>query len=196
MTRAYASEFGGQSVLNKSTTGTDDIVSLDKRQIKAIEEMFKTLPKRISQDGIWKKFWIENTKPLIAAAQSNVKDSKKDHKYPREKNLTIKSGTLKESIGFFRTKASQQYLGGYVGPRVKGKYRKEKGGFYGAWVEYGDEVNHYGKFKSKANPFMAKAWQSKYREVLANGMKDAEEIFTKAIKADEKRMKKFGRLGY
>ena len=55
---------------------------------------------------------------------------------------------------------------------------------------------HYGKFKGKANPFMKKAFSAKKDVVLANGMKDAEIIFARSVKSHEKRMQKYGKLGY
>tara|TARA_R100000655_G_scaffold87238_1_gene127391 strand:+ start:6578 stop:7105 length:528 start_codon:yes stop_codon:yes gene_type:complete len=171
-------------------------VTMSIKGLKEIDQLFRTFPKQVSQDKIWAKFWKETTKPLVKAAKQQAPVSSKDHKYPREKNLTIKSGTLKESIQFFRTKASKEYMGGYIGPRVKGKFKKEKGGFYGAFVEYGDEVNHYGKFKSKSNPFMKRAWNSTHLIVLQKGMVDAEKVFDKMMKAHERRLKKYGRLGY
>ena len=178
-------------------------VTMSIKGLKEIDQLFRTFPKQVSQDKIWAKFWRETTKPLVKAAKQEAPVSSKDHKYPRDKRskedkktLMIKSGTLKESIGYFRTKTSKKYMGGYIGPRVKGKFKKEKGGFYGAWVEYGDEVNHYGKFKSKGNPFMKRAWNSTHLIVLQKGMVDAEKVFDKMMKAHEKRLRKYGRLGY
>ena len=54
----------------------------------------------------------------------------------------------------------------------------------------------YGKFRGKSNPFMKKAWNSKKDVVVANGMKDAEIIFARAMKSYEKRMQKYGSLGF
>ena len=85
--------------------------------------------------------------------------------------------------------------GGYIGPRVKGKFKKNKGGYYGAWVEYGHKIKHKGGM-SEANPFMKKAFMEKSQSVLANGFSDAEKIFIKAVAADVRRMKKYGALGY
>ena len=66
----------------------------------------------------------------------------------------------------------------------------------GAFVEYGSEVMHYGKFKGKNQPYMQRGWDMANKIVLANGMKDAEKIFTRVMKSHEKRMQKYGRLGY
>tara|TARA_R100000664_G_C2712431_1_gene108740 strand:- start:341 stop:868 length:528 start_codon:yes stop_codon:yes gene_type:complete len=173
-----------------------DRVTLKVQGIKEIEQMFKEVPKQVNQDSIWAKFWRLNSKPLVKAAQQYAPIAKEDIPYPPNPSLTIKRGTLRDSIGFFRTKASKNFHGGYVGPRVKGKYKKEKGGFFGAWVEYGDEVMHYGKFKGKANPFMHKAWKAAHKIVLENGFKDSEIIFKRVIKSHERRLKKYGRLGY
>ena len=175
---------------------TSDI--LDKRQLREIDKMFSTLPKRISQKNVWKKFWKEVSADSVEAAKQEAPVSKKDHAYPREKDLIIKRGTLRDSIQFFQTKASNKpwFHGAYVGPRVKGKYRKEKGGFYGAWVEYGGSVKHFGKYKSEDNDFMNKAWKRSVPQMKGKGIRDAGIIFDKEVKRDAKRINKYGRLGY
>ena len=43
---------------------------------------------------------------------------------------------------------------------------------------------------------MADAWSSAHQTVLNNGMRDAEKIFGRAVKIHERRMKKYGKLGY
>jgi len=171
-------------------------VSIDVLGIKEINEMFMKLPKKLDQDKIWAKFWRKTSIPLVKAAKSGVKDSGVDRPYFRDKKQTIKSGTLKKSIKFFRTRKSKELHGGYVGPKVFKGSKASKGGFYGAWVEYGNEVMLYGKFRGKSNPFMKKAWNSKKDVVVANGMKDAEIIFARAMKSYEKRMQKYGSLGF
>ena len=49
---------------------------------------------------------------------------------------------------------------------------------------------------SKANPFMEKAFNQTSGVVLENGFTDAEKIFLKAVAADERRMKKWGKFAY
>ena len=71
-----------------------------------------------------------------------------------------------------------------------------KSGFYGAWVEYGGEVKFGGKGTGTDQPFMKKAWDSDHKMVLVNGMKDAQVIFERALKIHERRLKKYGKLGY
>ena len=80
-----------------------------------------------------------------------------------------RTGQLKRSIGFFTTKSSRRYNGGYVGPRVKGAFAKRdktykgsnkkkiytKSGFYGAWLEYGNEVMFGGRGTGKAQEIYA-----------------------------------------
>lgn len=185
-----------------ATIGKQPItVEINKAQLKSIAQMFDQVPKQVKKYSIWKKFWRENTKPLIKAAQGNAPTSKKPHSSPRGNTATssvvVFPGALKKSIGFFTTKDSKDYLGGYVGPRVKGAFSKYgKSGWYGAFVEYGDEVMHYGKFKGKANRYMHRGWKQGHRSVFKNGMKDAEKIFGRVMKSHEKRMAKYGRLGY
>jgi hypothetical protein len=174
-------------------------VEIDTKNLTDIDLMFRQLPKQVSQDSVWNKFWRRVSKPLVKAARSNAQQLKG-------------SGQLAKSIGYFRTKASKRYHGGYVGPRVKGAFAKKeketstgkklkgrkqytKSGFYGAWVEYGSEVMFGGKGRGKDQPFMQKAWDSDHKTVLVNGMKDAQIIFERALKIHERRLKKYG-LGY
>ena len=191
-----------------------DGVTMNIQGIKEIREMFNQMPKEVKQDVIWSAFWRKQTKDLINITKSKIKDAKEDIPYPPayKRWLTsnsnsgseytgpmIKKRTLKESIGFFRTKASKKFLGGYVGPRVKGKFRKEHGGYYGAWVNYGSDVNFFGEYKGKKTRnknFMQKAWNQGHKGVLRNGLEEAEKIFKRKMKAYEKRMTKFGKLGY
>ena len=196
--------YSGKASLNNKVTMS--IVGL-----KEIQQMFNDLPKQVNKDTIWGRFWRQATKELVKQAQDEAPllgdaakggshDIRRSGKigvpYPPNKKLTISRGTLKRSIGFFRTKASKGDIhGAYVGPRVKGKFRKNKGGYYGAWVEYGDEVMHFGKYKSKGNRFMHRAWAKKKHTVMNTGMELAKKIFAKAVKAHERRLKKYG-LGY
>jgi len=169
-------------------------VTVEIKGLQEIDRMFQQLPKQVNQDAVWAKFWRLNSKPLIKAAKQNAPVADKDIVYPADPSLKIKKGTLRDSIIFYRTKASKKYYGGYVGPRVKGKYKKNKGGYFGAWVEYGHKSGHKGN--TKAFPFMEKAWGQAHGIVLTNGMKDSEKIFTKVLKSHEKRLQKYGSLGY
>ena len=160
-----------------------------------IRRMFMELPKQVNQDKIWNKFFKKISKPLISKAQSLA---------PK------KTGQLAKSIGYFRTKASQKFLGGYVGPRVKGAFAARdkdykgsnkskiytKSGFYGAWQEYGSEVMFGGKGLGKSKPFLKPAYNDTKVQMINNSFRDAEIIFAKAIKSHEKRMQKFGKFGY
>tara|TARA_R110002051_G_scaffold280089_1_gene341631 strand:+ start:6837 stop:7337 length:501 start_codon:yes stop_codon:yes gene_type:complete len=159
-------------------------VEIDRNNLRDIDLMFKQLPKQVDQNKIWVKFWRENSKPLVKEARNNA-------------NALGGTGQLAKSVGFFTTKASRKYNGGYVGPKVKGAFKsKEKSGYYGAWVEYGGDVNFGGKGTGSNQPWMANAFNAKKNTVLANGMKDAEKIFGRALKIHERRLKKYGTLGY
>ena len=159
-------------------------VEVDKANLKVINEMFKQLPKQVDRNKVWVKFWRENSKPLVKAAKN-------------EANKLGGTGQLAKSVGFFTTKSSRKYNGGYVGPKVKGAFKsKEKSGYYGAWVEYGGSVNFGGKGTGRDQPWMADAWSSAHQQVLNNGMRDAQKIFARSVKSHEKRMAKYGRLGY
>jgi len=184
-----------------ASSGVDGItVSIEG--LKEIDQMFRELPKQVDQDKIWAKFWKVTTVPLLRAAKSNAPlldpgtTGRVGVAYPPDTSKTIARGTLRKSIEFYRTRASKGDIhGAYIGPRVKGKYKKNKGGYFGAWVEYGHKMTHKGGMTA-ANPFMKKAFMEKSQSVLATGFKDAEDIFAKAVKRHEKRMTKYGTYGY
>ena len=174
---------------------------------KEIEQMFADLPKQLSRYTVWKALWREVGKPALKDAQNlapKLGDSGKTSEitkargvvYPPDKSKRIAKGTLKKSIGFFTTRDSKSHLGLYLGPRVKRAYAKNKGGYYGAWLEYGDDVMHFGKYKSRATQFMNPAWRKNKIKMLSSTFKKAEEVAVKAIKRHERRLKKYGTLGY
>jgi hypothetical protein len=178
------------------------MVEVDKENIRRIMALFNNLPKKVSKDAVWGRFWKKVTVPMLESAVKKAPLLKRGTtgrvgvSYPPNPELTIARGTLKKSIKFYRTRASKGDVhGGYIGPRVKGKFKKNKGGYYGAWVEYGHKITHTGGM-SEANPFMEKAFQATSSTVLANGFSDAEKIFIKAVQADARRLKKYGSLGY
>ena len=163
-------------------------VEIPPANLRDINLMFEQLPKQVSKNKTWIKFWRRVSKPLVKAAKTNAENLNRSKKG---------TGQLSKSISFFTTQKSRKYLGGYVGPRVKGAFKsKEKSGYYGAWVEYGGEVNFGGRGYGTDQPFMKKAWDSDHRIVLLNGFKDAEIIFDRALKIHERRLKKYGKLGY
>ena len=174
---------------------------------KEIADMFGALPKQINQYTLWKALWRKIGKQALNDAKRlapKLGDSGKTDEvteargvvYPPDHSKRIAKGTLKKSIGFFTTRDSKSHLGLYLGPRVKRAYAKNKGGYYGAWLEYGNEVMHFGKYKSRATKFMAPAWNKNRVKMTTSAFKGAEDIAAKAIKRFEKRMKKFGTLGY
>ena len=177
-------------------------VTVEAQGLKEIGQMFNQLPKRKNQDLVWGRFWKKVTVPMLNAAQANAPlldpgdTGRVGVSYPPDKSQTIARGTLKKSIQFYRTRASRKkdVHGAYIGPRVKGKFKKNLGGYYGAFVEYGHK-NRDGSM-SKANPFMAKAFSLTSGVVLKNGFTDAEKIYLKAVAADERRMKKWGKFAY
>jgi hypothetical protein len=179
-----------------------DGVTVKAQGLKEIDQMFRKLPKDVNSVLIWGQFWKKVSKPLQEAAEKNAPllkpASRKNVSYPRtkaekqegSKNLKIARGTLKNSVIFYRTSASRKkdVHGAYIGPRVKGKYKKNMGGFYGAFVEYGHRKRGGGM--TKANPWMAKSFAEKSGTVLSNGFKDATDIFVKAVRRYEKKMAK------
>ena len=149
---------------------------------KEIADMFGKLPKQIKQHNVWKALWRKIGKPALNEAQSNVPE---------------KTGRLKNSLGFFTTRATKNFMGLYLGPRVKGAYKSGgKSGYYGAWIEYGNEVMFWGKGVGKAQKYMKPAWDNNKIQMTQNALKEATEIVARAIKRHEKRMQKYGRLGY
>ena len=171
------------------------MVSVEAIGLKEIQQMFNGLPKRVNKDAVWGRFWKKVTIPLLNAAIEEAPVADRDVVYPPDKSLKIARGTLRDSLKFYRTRASKGDIhGAYIGPRVKGKFKKNMGGYYGAWVEYGHRKKGGGM--TTANPFMMRAWNKKSGSVLENGFTDAEKIFIKAVAADVRRMKKYGSLGY
>ena len=149
---------------------------------KEIADMFGKLPKQINQYNVWKALWRKIGKPALNDAQSKVPE---------------KTGRLKNSLGFFTTRKTKNFMGLYLGPRVKVAFRsKEKSGFYGAFIEYGDEVMFGGKGVGKAQKYMKPAWNTNKMPMTQKALKEATEIAAKAIKRHEKRLKKYGRAGY
>ena len=78
---------------------------------KELNDLFMQLPKQVKKNSIWQKFWRKNSKPFIDAAKSNLngltgQQNQKDKKRTEQ---------LKRSIGYFTTRASRKYLGGFVG---------------------------------------------------------------------------------
>jgi len=171
--------------------------SLEVLGLHELQRMFKDLPKELSDDNIWNAFWKENSKPLVKAAQTFVPN---------------KTGQLKRSIGYFRTKRSKNVQGGYVGPRVRGRFanidRNYKGknkkkiytksGFYGAWIEYGSEVMFGGKGPSKKGDqeFMLPAFNQTKNIMVAHSLKDGGVVMEKLIKRHTRRTEKYGKFGY
>ena len=171
-------------------------INIEVQGLREIQQMFESLPKQVSQKAVWQRFWRKNTKPMLKIAQD---------KAPK------RSGQLKRSIGFFTTRASRRYLGGYIGPRVKGRfasfdksYKKgdrkgyKKSGFYGAFVEYGGEVMFWGKGPAKKGdqPFMQPAFDQGKATVIKNSIRDAISIVAKAIKTHEARLNIYGKFGF
>tara|TARA_R110002020_G_scaffold1629_3_gene7337 strand:+ start:1915 stop:2397 length:483 start_codon:yes stop_codon:yes gene_type:complete len=149
---------------------------------KEIANMFGDLPKQIKQYNLWKALWRKIAKPALNEAKNRVPE---------------KTGQLKNSIGFFTTRKTKNFMGLYLGPRVKRTFRsKEKSGFYGAFIEYGDEVMFFGKGQGKAQKYMKPAWDGNKMGMTQNAFKEATKIAASAIKRHEKRLQKYGTLGY
>ena len=156
--------------------------TLQLQGAKEIADMFGDLPKQIKQYNLWKALWRKIAKPALNEAKNRV---------PK------KTGQLKNSIGFFTTRKTKNFMGLYLGPRVKRTFRsKEKSGFYGAFIEYGDEVMFFGKGQGKAQKYMKPAWDGNKMGMTQNAFKEATKIAASAIKRHEKRLQKYGTLGY
>ena len=194
----YTKQLGG---------GSSDQTTVKIQGIKEIQQMFNDLPKQINQYNTWKALWRKIGKPALDDAKRlapklgdsrNVSSKiKKDGiPYPPNKSKRIAKGTLKKSIGFFTTRDTKEHLGLYLGPRVKKSYATNKGGYFGAWLEYGNEVMFFGKARGKAQRFMNPSWKNNRIKMLSNAFKEATEIVARAIKRHEKRLQKYGRAGY
>ena len=147
---------------------------------KELEDFFKRFPKQLNNPKNKTKVFRENSKPLIKKAKDLVVDE---------------TGQLRDSIGFFTTKASRRVGGGFVGPRVRGVYRSmQKTGFYGAFVEYGATTNFGGKGPTqKGNQeFMKPAYEQTKNIMLSNMLRDSRKMMLR----EAKKLRKWGTLGY
>ena len=154
--------------------------------VKELSDLFAQLPKTLNNDKMFNKFFRENSKPLIKEARANLVKEKAD-----------KTGRLKRSIGYFTTRRSRKFLGGFVGPKVKGAFKtKSKSGFYGAWIEYGDEVMFGGRGPMKrAKKYFEPAFKTTKGIMLKNTFKDAEKVIERSVKSYARRTQKFGIFG-
>ena len=161
--------------------------------LKELQDLFAQLPKTLNNDKMFNKFFRENSKPLIKEARANLVKEKAD-----------KTGRLKRSIGYFTTRRSRKFLGGFVGPRVKGafgagkknKSGEGKSGYYGAWIEYGDEVMFGGRGPMKrAKKYFEPAFQSTKKIMLNNTTKDLEKVVQRSLRSYAKRTEKYGIFG-
>tara|TARA_R100001015_G_C4591590_1_gene147062 strand:- start:350 stop:847 length:498 start_codon:yes stop_codon:yes gene_type:complete len=154
--------------------------------VKELSDLFAQLPKTLNNDKMFNKFFRENSKPLIKEARANLVKEKAD-----------KTGRLKRSIGYFTTRRSRKFLGGFVGPKVKGAFKsKSKSGYYGAWIEYGDEVMFGGRGPMKrAKKYFEPAYQSTKKIIEKNTVQDAEKVIARTVKSYAKRTEKYGIFG-
>ena len=168
-------------------------VTFKMEGLKELQDLFAQLPKTLNNDKMFNKFFRENSKPLIKEARANLVKEKAD-----------KTGRLKRSIGYFTTRRSRKFLGGFVGPRVKGafgagkksKSGEGKSGYYGAWIEYGDEVMFGGRGPMKrAKKYFEPAYESTKGIMLKNTFKDAEKVIERSVKSYAKRTEKYGIFG-
>ena len=154
-------------------------VTFKMEGLKELQDLFAQLPKTLNNDKMFNKFFRENSKPLIKEARANLVKEKAD-----------KTGRLKRSIGYFTTRRSRKFLGGFVGPRVKGafgagkksKSGEGKSGYYGAWIEYGDQVEHFGKYTSDGVTFMKDAFKAKGSSVIRSIYPEAEKMYKRAAR--------------
>lgn len=168
-------------------------VTFKMEGVKELQDLLAQLPKKLNNDKMFNKFFRENSKPLIKQARANLVKEKAD-----------KTGRLKRSIGYFTTRRSRKFLGGFVGPRVKGafgagkktKSGEGKSGFYGAWIEYGDEVMFGGRGPMKrAKKYFEPAFQSTKKIMLNNTTKDLEKVVQRSLRSYAKRTEKYGIFG-
>ena len=154
--------------------------------VKELSDLFAQLPKTLNNDKMFNKFFRENSKPLIKEARANLVKEKAD-----------KTGRLKRSIGYFTTRRSRKFLGGFVGPKVKGAFKtKSKSGYYGAWIEYGDEVMFGGRGPMKrAKKYFEPAYQSTKKIIEKNTVQDAEKVIARTVKSYARRTEKYGIFG-
>tara|TARA_R110001606_G_scaffold68796_4_gene157136 strand:- start:6611 stop:7183 length:573 start_codon:yes stop_codon:yes gene_type:complete len=189
-------------MIEQSNVGGQNNNDIQVHGLKELDTLIKSLQKGINQDNVWRSVWKKVGKPALMEAQSKAPVSDKKIPYPpsvkkrlfRDNKVGkyIMPGTLKNSIGFFRTPSSKDYNGIYLGPRVKGRFKKEKGGYFGAWVEYGSDIKFFGKhFGKKDQPFMRDAFENNKVQMLTNTFKHGQKIVDQYIKRYVKRTSTF-----
>lgn len=156
--------------------------------LKEINQMLEQLPKEVSNSRKWNNLWKEIGKPLI----KNAKE--------RADQISAKSpdgtGRLGKSIKYFTTKRTRKFLGGMIGPRVKGSFSSfKKSGYYGAWVEYGGSVKFGNKGFGKDQKFMKPAYDATIDLMNKNALNSAKKTVEKLMKSHLKKTNKFGILG-
>lgn len=131
----------------------------------------------------------------VKAARNEAPKSKKKHVIGGKRTKkTISPGNLKKSIGVITGKRgrSKENPTVYVGPRAKGNFD----GFYGGWVEKGHNIYKGGfkrkrkkganngagvKSRTKAIPFMQRAYQQTKGQVTSEVEKRVAKVIQKQI---------------
>ena len=169
--------------------------NIDIQGLKELNKLINDLPKSINKYSVWKGIWKKIGKPALNSASAGAPTAKKDIPYPPDRSKMIQRGTLKKSIGFFTTRSSKKYLGMYLGPRVKGKFQRNKGGYYGAWVEDGGQVKFFGHTTGSDNRYMNNAWKQNNTRMLKDTLDEGKKIIDKRWMSYTRRVQKYGTLG-
>ena len=159
---------------------------------------FDELQKKIKQFANDKQKKQAILPVLRSVAQATVKVARNEVPVSKRKHLVsgkrtkkiITPGSLKKAIGVITGKRgnAKENPTVYAGPRAKGNFD----GFYGAWVELGHNVYAKGlkrnrrktsavKTRTKAVPFMKKAYEQTKGNVTAEAEKRVARVIQKQI---------------
>ncbi len=134
---------------------------------------------------------IDSNAQILAKTLSSVNSALGDYVVKKEKEKAteqtleganaINGVTLEEAKELH--KASREFGGGYVGLRAKGSFKnKEKSGFYGAWIEVGNQAKSKTYKWGPAKPFIGPAYKATKSLLMNNMLIDARKVMYKQIK--------------
>ena len=186
MAITFGNKGGSSAAKLAGTTGTKSRVGVNVVGLKGLQKFLSNFPDILNNPKNLERIFRENSKPLQKEIKKNIAGMS-------FKNGSSGSNQLEKSVGFITTKASRKFGGGYVGLRAKGAFKnKEKSGFYGAWIEVGNQAKIKSYKWGPAKPFIEPAYKTTKTFLINNMLIDAKKVMYKEIK----KIRKFGTLGY
>mgnify|MGYP000845979433 CR=1 FL=1 len=176
MAITFGNKGGSSAAKLAGTTGTKSRVGFNVVGMKDLQNFMKRFPDLLNNPKNLERIFRENSKPLQEQIKKNIAGMS-------FKNGSTGSNQLEDSVGFITTKASREFGGGYVGLRAKGSFKnKEKSGFYGAWIEVGNQAKSKTYKWGPAKPFIGPAYKATKSLLMNNMLIDARKVMYKQIK--------------